>query len=97
VVKFRAVWAQRAAELVEDIEFLTHPDKGGERNPEVLLQRLGYTNPLSLARRLHRKGYHGVANVFERVDFYEAEPWPRLRGAFLTDMIGQDLSLEDHG
>jgi hypothetical protein len=92
IKKRQATWNQRAADLVEDIEFLAHPDKGGERNPMRLLQRLGYTNPLSLARRLHRRGYHRVAGVFERDDFFAHQPWELLR-----DRIGPDLSSEDHG
>jgi hypothetical protein len=92
VAKHHAVWSQRSADLVEDIEFLVHPDKGGVRSPVVLLARLGYRNPLSLARRLYRWGYSPIANVFERDDFLTREPWELLR-----DKIGADLTGEDHG
>ena len=92
IKKRQATWNRRAADLVEDIEFLAHPDKGGVRNPYTFLARLGYTNPLSLARRLHRRGYHRVAGPFERDDFFAHQPWELLR-----DRIGPDLTGEGHG
>ena len=86
----RETWKRKAAELVEDIVFLAHPEGGGVRDPYTLLQRLGYRNQLSLARRLYRHGYPRLASVFERDDFLTREPWELLH-----DKIAPDLREDD--
>ena len=56
---------ERVEALVDDIEFLMHPDLGGETNPDRIASRVGYPNKLSLARLLYRHGYRKLAFKFE--------------------------------
>jgi hypothetical protein len=56
----------RIQALLEDLEFLMHPDLGGETNPDVIAARVGYTKKTSLARILHRHGHHELGRQFWR-------------------------------
>ena len=52
--------------VLEDLEFLMHPDLGGETNPDVIARRVGYPKKASLARYLHRHAQHERGKQFER-------------------------------
>lgn len=80
--------------LVEDIEFLAHPDLGGVRSPMVLAERLGYKHPRNIARRLYRNDRIALANFFEQLHRKEEIPWPTLAACLRG---GNDESGVDSG
>ena len=63
LLAWRAEAADRAAGVVEDIEFMM---KRGETNPDVLAKRVGYPKKTSLERYLYRHGYRELAHQFSR-------------------------------
>ncbi len=56
----RKFWEQVVQPVIEDIEWLL---EGGE-SPAKIAERMGYSNPASLARRLNRRGRNDLANLF---------------------------------
>jgi hypothetical protein len=63
IAKNKAQAQERAAALLEDIEWLL---ESGEP-PQAIAARLGYAKPASLARRLSRHGRADLAAIYWRV------------------------------
>ena len=63
----RQSWDKRQiTALIDDLEWLFH---AGE-SPQIIMHRVGYDNPDSLARRLARWGQTDLARTFWLLGYY---------------------------
>lgn len=86
--KRTSFWAERVAELVEEMEWI-----GEETDPVVIAKRIGYEGkPSSLARRLYRFGYKELGRKLYRYDY---RPKPSVRGRNESD-LGRRYCRECH-